>query len=252
MSLSAAIFDDEPLARVRLRSLLNELGIEVIAEGENGQEAIDIALENEPDLLFLDIQMPRLDGLSAAKSINTLLPHPPAIIFCTAFDEHAIEAFKTNATAYLLKPFDKQELKNSIDRSYALNRVQALELNQQNTATQYMPISSGSSIEKINTDEIVLIFAQDKHVYATITSGRKILIDTPLKEIENKYASLFLRISRSTMVNKNQIISLSNDADGHRVELNYKNKKLAVSRRKLSSVKAIMLDSGSSTLKSKR
>jgi len=243
MPLTAAIFDDEPLARTRLKRLLKDLDVDVVAEGENGEQAIEIALRLEPDLLFLDIQMPRLDGLSAAKSISSKLAHPPAIIFCTAFDEYAIEAFKTNATAYLLKPFDIDELKGSIDRSYALNRVQALEINHQNTATQYLSISSGASIEKVDFNDIVLFHAQEKHVYATLVSGRKILIDTPLKDIEKKYHDLVVRTNRSTIVNKHQILSLSSDERGHTIELNYKNKELAVSRRKLSSVKAIMLNS---------
>ena len=244
MSLSAAIFDDEPLARARLHRLLKELSIDVIGQGENGEQAIEVAVKHEPDLLFLDIQMPRVDGLSAAKSINELLSHPPAIIFCTAYDEYAVEAFKTNATAYLLKPFDIEDLKGAIERSHTLNRVQILELKNQNTAPDYLPISSNSGIEKIDIHDIVLFLAFEKNVYATLNSGRKILISTPLKEIENRYSSVFIRISRSTILNKNQIRSLSSDDNGYTVTLDYNNKKIAVSRRKLSSVRAAILDSG--------
>jgi len=243
MSLTAAIFDDEPLARTRLRRLLSELDIEVIGEGENGEQAIDVVLNVEPDLLFLDIQMPHINGISAANSISSQLPHPPAIIFCTAFDEYAVEAFKANASAYLLKPFDLNDLKSSIDRSHALNRVQLSELNQQNSVIHYMPIGSGSSIEKINCNEIVLFQAHEKHVYATMTTERKILVDTPLKEIEKKYSDLFIRTSRSTIVNRNQILNLNSNHDGYTIQLNYKNKQIPVSRRKLSSVKVSILNS---------
>lgn len=243
MTLSAAIFDDEPLARKRLQRLLEGLDIDVVAQGENGEQAIDVAVKQEPDLLFLDIQMPRLDGLSAAKSINDLLPHPPAIIFCTAYDEYAIEAFKTNATAYLLKPFDTEDLKSAIERSHALNRVQILELNNQSVAADYLPVSSSSGVEKIDLSNIVLFLAYKKNVYATLNSGRKILISTPLKEIETKYSAQFIRISRSTILNKNQIRSLSSNENDYSVTLDYKNKKVSVSRRKLSSVRAVILNS---------
>lgn len=243
MTLRATIFDDEPIARLRLQRLLNELGIDVVGEGDNGEKAIEVTLKQIPDLVFLDIQMPILDGLLAAKSINNALKPSPAIIFCTAYDEHAIEAFNVNATAYLLKPFDLDDLKSAIDRSHTLNKAQSSALNAHNAVDQYLPVSSGSKIEKIHINDIVLFHALEKNVFATMNCGRKILIDAPLKEIEDKYNDLFVRTNRSTIVNKNQIIKLIRQKGGPIIILDYKSKEIPVSRRKLSSLKQTILAS---------
>src|SRR5687768_18530333 len=104
MSLRVLIVDDEPPARERLRSMLMELGdFEVAGEAGNGEQALDLVDRLTPDIVLLDVRMPGIDGLEAARQIAQL-PEPPAVIFTTAFDEYALQAFDSQAVAYLLKP----------------------------------------------------------------------------------------------------------------------------------------------------
>ena len=238
MNLTSAIIDDEPLARARLRRLLSELSIDVIAEGQNGIEAVEIAEAQQPDLMFLDIQMPKLDGLSAAKKINHLNDRPPAIIFSTAYDNYAIEAFKTNAAAYILKPYLREDIETAIERCHSLNKVQSSTLEQSSNEKTYIAISSGTNIEKIESGEIVFFSAKEKHTFATLTSGREVLVDISLKAIETEYQKFFLRINRSQAAHKDQISKLERSDGSYHIELFYQKTRLTVSRRKLSAVKA--------------
>ena len=117
MTIKAVAIDDEPLARARLVRLLTMQGVDVIAQGENGQQAIDLVFENDDvDILFIDINMPIKTGLQAVNDICSTHLDPPAIVFCTAYDEYALDAFKTNAVAYLLKPIQAEDIANAIDK----------------------------------------------------------------------------------------------------------------------------------------
>jgi two-component system LytT family response regulator/two-component system response regulator LytT len=125
MSLSALIIDDEQLAREELRYLLNQAGdVEVLAEGSNGIQAVELIEEHHPDLVFLDVQMPGLDGLAAVERLlsrHKALPAAeaeplPQIVFATAYDQYAVRAFDVNAVDYLLKPFDRTRVEQALDR----------------------------------------------------------------------------------------------------------------------------------------
>jgi two-component system LytT family response regulator len=114
MTLRVLIVDDESPARERLRRLLEEVpDVEIIAEAQNGIQAIEMIEEQSPDLVFLDIQMPGLDGFGVVEALN----QPPPVIFVTAYDEYAIRAFEVNALDYLLKPFSKERLVQAIGRA---------------------------------------------------------------------------------------------------------------------------------------
>ena len=115
MSLSAVIVDDEQLARDELAFLLNELqDVEVVAQGKNGVEAVSLVKEHNPDLLFLDVQMPGLDGFGVIKKLLDKKVALPKIVFATAFDQYAVKAFEVNAVDYLLKPFDRKRVVRSV------------------------------------------------------------------------------------------------------------------------------------------
>jgi len=118
MSLSAVIVDDEQLARDELAFLLKSAGdVEVVAQGSNGLEAVNLIKEHAPDLVFLDVQMPGLDGFGVIKKlIDKKLPLPQ-IVFATAFDQYAVKAFEVNAVDYLLKPFDKKRVAQSVAKA---------------------------------------------------------------------------------------------------------------------------------------
>src|ERR1700745_4215534 len=117
MSLSAVIVDDEQLARDELAYLLKVVDdVEVVAQGKNGVEAVNLIREHNPDLVFLDVQMPGLDGFGVIKKLLDKKIALPKIVFATAFDQYAVKAFDANAVDYLLKPFDKKRVAQSIQR----------------------------------------------------------------------------------------------------------------------------------------
>src|SRR3989441_5307739 len=118
MSLSAVIVDDEQLARDELAYLLKNIGdVDVVAQGKNGLEAINLIREHSPDLVFLDVQMPGLDGFGVIKKLLDKKLPLPKIVFSTAFDQYAVKAFEVNAVDYLLKPFDKTRVAQSIQKA---------------------------------------------------------------------------------------------------------------------------------------
>src|SRR5512135_1205676 len=117
MSLSAVIVDDEQLARDELAFLLKSVGdVNVVAQGKNGVEAVNLIKEHAPDLVFLDVQMPGLDGFAVIKKLMDKKVPVPQVVFATAYDQYAVKAFEVNAIDYLLKPFDKHRVAQSVQR----------------------------------------------------------------------------------------------------------------------------------------
>src|SRR6476660_9029913 len=124
MSLSAVIVDDEQLARDELAFLLKNVGdINVVAQGKNGVDAVNLIREHSPDLVFLDVQMPGLDGFGVLKKLIDKKIPLPQVVFATAFDQYAVKAFEVNAIDYLLKPFDKKRVAQAVEK--ARKRVQS-------------------------------------------------------------------------------------------------------------------------------
>src|SRR5215471_6131298 len=119
MALSAVIVDDEQLARDELAFLLRDLDVDVVAQGKNGVEAVNLVKELSPDLVFLDVQMPGLDGFGVIKKLLDRKVALPQIVFATAFDQYAVKAFEVNAVDYLLKPFDKKRVAQAVDKAKA-------------------------------------------------------------------------------------------------------------------------------------
>src|SRR6516225_2156913 len=118
MSLSAVIVDDEQLARDELAYLLKDTGdVDVVAQGKNGVEGVNLIREHNPDLVFLDVQMPGLDGFGVIKKLLDKKVPLPKIVFATAFDQYAVKAFEVNAVDYLLKPFDKKRVAQSVQKA---------------------------------------------------------------------------------------------------------------------------------------
>lgn len=120
MSLSAVIVDDEQLARDELSFLLKDVGdVNVVAQGKNGLEAVHLIREHNPDLVFLDVQMPGLDGFGVIKKLLDRKIPLPKIVFATAFDQYAVKAFEVNAVDYLLKPFDRKRVAQAVQKARA-------------------------------------------------------------------------------------------------------------------------------------
>src|SRR5512136_205641 len=126
MPLSALIVYDEQLARDELAFLLKGVGdINVVAQGKNGVEAVNLIKEHEPDLVFLDVQMPGLDGFGVIKKLVAAKAPMPQIVFATAFDHYAVKAFEVNALDYILKPFDKKRVVQAVQK--AVKNIQEVE-----------------------------------------------------------------------------------------------------------------------------
>jgi two-component system, LytTR family, response regulator len=161
MSLSAVIVDDEQLARDELAYLLkNADDINVVAQGKNGLEAVNLIKEHNPDLVFLDVQMPGLDGFGVIKKLLDRKIPLPKIVFATAFDQYAVKAFEVNAVDYLLKPFDKKRVAQAIQKARAQQDV------------------DGAPAEKFET--LVRMLESHKQPVAKIllkAAGRMLLVD---------------------------------------------------------------------------
>ena len=212
MKVRIILADDEPLARERLRDLLMaDSRIELIAECSNGQEAVEAIQAHSPDLVFLDVQMPELDGFGVLAELEA--SRRPAVIFVTAHDKFALRAFEVHAIDYLLKPFDRERFKTALER--ALNhlkqhdtndlkdRLSAL-LKDVRSETKYperIAIKSTGKVIFVKTSEINWIEAADNYVNLHVGTEAHLHRETMSSLEEMLDPSRFMRISRSTMVN---------------------------------------------------
>lgn len=238
MDISAIVIDDEPLARQRLSRLLGDLGVQVIATGDDGREAVALNARHQADIVFLDINMPIKNGLVAAQEIVSTNEQPPAIIFCTAYDEYALEAFNTDATAYILKPVNRDSLLEAINKAQRVNKVQVESWLAQQETNVNLVIKRGSVTESISSDQFVYFYVNDKHVYTKLIDHPEMLVDYTLKEIESLLGDQVIRIHRSCLVNKSYVEKMTRgDSSSTQLKLRHTDKEFDVSRRHLSEVK---------------
>jgi two-component system LytT family response regulator len=212
MKVRAIIADDEPLARERLRNLLSaEPRIELVCECSNGQEALDAIQGQAPDLVFLDVQMPELDGFAVLAELEP--NRRPLVIFVTAHDKFALRAFEVHAIDYLLKPFDRQRFQTALQR--ALNHLQqhdTKDLKDRLSAllkdvrtepkhAERIAIKSSGKVIFLKTSEVNWVEAADNYVNLHVGSESHLHRETMSALEEILDPSRFMRISRSTMVN---------------------------------------------------
>jgi two-component system, LytTR family, response regulator len=216
MTIRAVIVDDEPLARQRIRNLLAEVeDVEVVAECANGREAIQAIEESPPDLLFLDIQMPELDGFDVLQAIG--VGHAPVVIFVTAYDQFALRAFEAHALDYLLKPFDDERFEAALERARErIRQQQGGDLDRRLRAfleevrgdrgyLQRLVVPSGHRSVFIRTEEIDWIEAERNYIRLHV-GGRAYLLRENMSRIESALdPAKFCRIHRSTIVNIDRI-----------------------------------------------
>ncbi|MFT5135964.1 MAG: two-component system response regulator AlgR [Arenicella sp.] len=238
MKINALVVDDEPLARNRLKRMLEDLNVEVLGEGADGNQAIELLERYAVDMLFIDINMPTKDGLAAADEIMQTVERPPSIVFCTAYDEYAIQAFKANASAYLLKPVTREDLAEVIQRAAQINRMQLNQLQAQTESGSTLAIGVDLTIENVDIKRIAYFRSVDKHVYASLAARGEVLVDFTLKELESNYALSFVRCHRNALLNRSYLAKLSRDEDGKSfVSLKNCEAVFQVSRRHLAEVK---------------
>jgi len=234
------IVDDELPARQRIADLLADIdsGFTLLEAG-NGLEAIDMVEREHPDTVLMDIRMPVMDGLESALHMSTLEP-TPAVIFITAFDEHAIKAFDANAIDYLLKPVRLERLKQALGKAELIKRPvinQVLAGQSEKARRTHLSAISQGKILLIPVNEIQCFKADNKYV-SVFRDGHEILIDDPLKNLEEEFADLFLRIHRNALVSLAHVTALEKNADGsYELAVRGLPEKLQVSRRHVAEIR---------------
>lgn len=236
--MDVLICDDEPLATERLARLVTQLGHQVVATASHGEQAIELADEHQPDVVLLDIQMPEMDGLSCAQHLRELDPMP-AIVFCTAYDEHALDAFKSQAEGYLLKPVMQQELQQVLDHLTKLTQAQLSHIKQKenmeelNIKRHQITAKTYRGVELVPLENIYYFLADQKYVTVRHKNG-SVLIDETLKDLEHEFADQFIRIHRNALVSIHYLEGLEVINSGqYQVRCRELEERLAVSRRHL-------------------
>jgi len=228
------IVDDEPLARERLQRLVTELGVgEVIGEAGNGQQAIERFEQSPADVILLDIRMPVLDGIATAKLLGQQ-EQAPAIIFTTAFDEYALQAFDVHAIDYLVKPIRRERLAEALQRATRLTATQIDGLDtDEDKRRSHIRARSGGKLELIPIDSIHCLHAEHKYVTVFHHNGH-VLIEESLKSLESDLNEDFFRIHRNAIINMQSLERLEKDQEGKwLVRLKEVNEEIEVSRRHL-------------------
>jgi two-component system response regulator AlgR len=253
MSLRVLLVDDEPLARQRLARLLVEHdNYKVVAEAGNGQAALDWLSQHKADLVLLDIEMPGLTGLQVVEKLIKVLPNlgpRPAIIFCTAYDEYAFNAFKVEAVDYLLKPIRKDDLNKALQKAQRWIEQQPdaeIPVSHANMCTRtHISARTHQGLQLIPITRILSFQADQKYITVKYqvedSSTCEVLIDEPLKVLEDEFEQHFVRIHRNALVAKDKIERLETvESSVHILYLKGFDEGMSVSRRHLPSVRKLM------------
>ncbi|WP_426575758.1 two-component system response regulator BtsR [Xenorhabdus stockiae] len=233
--MNVLIVDDEPLARENLRCLLaEETDIQIIGECANAVEAIGAIHRLKPDVVFLDIQMPRITGLEMVGMLDP--EHRPYIVFLTAFDEYAIQAFEEHAFDYLLKPLEKERLSKTLQRLRSGYQKQHLaDLQPENEQLKYIPCTGHSRIWLMQLDEVLYITSRMSGVYVMNANGQEGFTELTLRTLETR--TPLTRCHRQYLVNMTHLREIVFGENGH-AELVLRNEaRIPVSRRYLKPLK---------------
>jgi two-component system response regulator AlgR len=232
--LNILIIDDEKPARDRLRRMLGGIpDCKVSGEASNGEEAFKAIMEMRPDVLLLDISMPGVDGMALAEQLkerpDRSHDHEPVIIFCTAYQDQALQAFENEALDYLVKPVRSERLVQAIEK--ARRFLQGAR--QQEDDTDFLRSTVGGKVTLTPVRKVICLLAEDKYTTVVHESGRTV-IDDSLTDLENRFSGYFLRIHRNALVSRRHIRGLERTADGQALAiLSGTDRKPEVSRRNL-------------------
>jgi two-component system, LytTR family, response regulator AlgR len=236
--LSVLIVDDEAPARERLERLVAELpGWRVAGACGTGLDALDLVARLHPSIVLLDIQMPGMGGIEAARHLSALAA-PPAVIFITAYDKYALEAFDSQAVGYLLKPVRRERLENALRHAARLRAPQLRELSVEERAPRrHVAARLRDELRLIPIKDVLFFRAEQKYVTVKHVRGEEI-IEESLKDLEEEFSELFVRAHRNLLVAIAPITALERDGEGrYRLKLRDYGEPLAVSRRQLSELK---------------
>jgi two-component system response regulator AlgR len=214
--LKILIVDDEPPARERLRSLLVEIpDMEVVGEAVNGQQSLSRAEELAPDVVLLDVRMPGMDGIEVARHLNAL-EEPPAVIFTTAFDEYAVNAFETHAVGYLLKPIRKEKLAAALERAGRLTRPQLQKIAaaaSNDKCRTHIAARRREGLRLIPIEDVQYFLAEQKYTTVRHLNGED-LIEDSLRALEEEFNERFVRIHRNALVSVRYLERIERNAEG--------------------------------------
>jgi len=237
--LRALIVDDEAPARRRLRDVLADcaanLAVDVVGETASGLEALNQIQQQPVDAVLLDIRMPGMDGIECAAHLNRL-PVPPAIIFCTAYDAYACQAFELNAVDYLLKPIRADRLVRALSRAHRLNMGALEQLRvAYPKARTHLSVNEKGRIVLIPVGDILYLKAELKYVTVR-TAEREFLLEESLTRLESEFGETFLRIHRNCLAARERVREIGKmpGDDGHFLRLSGLEERLPVSRRQYS------------------
>lgn len=240
--MKVLIVDDEAPARERLKRLVQDIdGYEVAGEAANGMEAVQIFNRTQPEIVLLDIRMPVMDGIEAAQHLSNH-DQPPAVIFTTAYGDHALQAFETHAVGYLLKPIRRERLEEALQATQRTTRAQTRNIAEDThpEGRSHICVRQRGNLELIAIEDILFFYAEHKYVTLKHSEGEA-LIEESLVSLEKEFGEQFLRIHRNCLVAADRLHGLEKLADGtHRVQLTGAEESLEVSRRHLSTVRKIL------------
>ena len=233
--LRILIIDDEAPARNRLHRMLAEVpAVHVVGEASTGLEALQLIPRKEPDLLLLDISMPGMDGMTLAKTLQEQ-DKPPAIIFCTAWSDQAVDAFECDAVDYLVKPVRAERLEVAIDKARRfIAKIDA------GVNGPFLRSILGGKVSLFPLADVICVYAEDKYTTVVHKSGN-LVVDQSLLELEHEHADILIRIHRGTLVAKKRIRGLERTLDGsHYVQLAGIEDRPQVSRRNLPAIRKLI------------
>lgn len=213
-TLNIVIADDETPARNRLRELLSDIpNVHVVGEAKHGKDAVDMVQSTLANIVLLDIRMPQMDGIEAAQHLQKLTP-APIIIFTTAYDAYALQAFEMNAIDYLLKPIRAERLQNALTKARALVPAQVAAIQPLSPQRTHFSISERGRVLLIPVEDVIYFRAELK--YTTVrTLEREYLIEDSLNSLEQEFADTLLRLHRNSLVAKSAILGYEKRPDAH-------------------------------------
>lgn len=217
------VVDDEKLARERLvRMIQKQEGNNVVGEANTGREALQKIAQLKPDIVLLDIRMPDMDGLEAAQHIMHM-EAPPAVIFCTAYSEHALAAFNAQAVGYLLKPVKSEQLDQALNNARKLTKVQmsslrtaapvAAEEKKPFKSRKHISAKTRLGLELVPIEDVRCFQADHKYVTAYHING-EILLDDTLKDLEEEFGANFVRVHRNSLVSLAHVAGMDKADEG--------------------------------------
>jgi two-component system response regulator AlgR len=245
MALKVLIVDDEALARSRLRALLAECTeprTDVVGEASNAVQAMEQIQRTQCDLVMLDIHMPGVDGIALANTLREMA-RPPAVIFVTAYAEHAVHAFELEAIDYLTKPVRRERLQQALQKAQRL--LASAEGNGDAGLPESLIIQERGRSERVALADVIYLKAELKYITVR-TADKEHIYDGALSDLEQRYAHLFVRVHRNALVSRRAVraVEKHNDpveGEGWMVRLDGVDERLAVSRRQLAAVREALM-----------